>query len=35
MIGAIVLAQNENQRIRNVSVFKQKNIDKKNIIKLN
>ena len=35
MIGARVLAQNENQRIRNVSVFKQKNIDKKNIIKLN
>ncbi len=35
MIGAIVLAQNENQQIRNVSVFKQKNIDKKNIIKLN
>ena len=35
MIGAIVLAQNENQRIRNVSVFKQNNIDKKNIIKLN
>ena len=35
MIGAIVLAQNENQRIRNVSVFKQKNIEKKSIIKLN
>ena len=35
MIGAIVLAQSDNQNPRKVSVFKQKNVDKNDIIKLN
>ncbi len=35
MIGAIVLAQSDNQNSRKVSVFKQKNVDKNEIIKLN
>ena len=35
MIGAIVLAQSDNQNQRRISVFKQKNVDKNDIIKLN
>ena len=35
MIGAIVLAQSDNQNSRKVSAFKQKNVDKNDIIKLN
>ena len=35
MIGAIVLAQSDNQNSKSISPLKQKNINKKNIIKLN
>ena len=35
MVGAIVLAQNENIGLKRISSQKQKNTDKKNVINLN